>query len=312
LTRARGALGSSDVFGDIESGADLKQIADNVTGQYWLMTAPRIRLALEVALATGRPLLIEGDPGTGKSTLARAVARTLKWRYLEVTITSRTQAQDLLWSMDYLRRMKDAQLGGTSAKNVDDERNYLMPGILWWALDPRSASTLPSRPLNPCPEPADSPAVLLIDEIDKADPEVPDNLLAPLGTLGFPIGWGINAVTVRDDTVPLVIITSNRERDLSPPFLRRCVKLYLETPPGDILMRIALGHLGSDSKAVEAVATTYEVLLGGDAPSEPASMSTAAFIDAARAALELGLHKSHEAWGELRILLEGQGIGRSS
>jgi MoxR-like ATPase len=306
LAEARAALGASDVLGDRKRRRDVNEVADSVTGRYWLMTAPRIRLALEVALATGRPLLIEGDPGTGKSTLALAVSRTLGWRYLEVTITSRTQAQDLLWEVDHLRRLKDAHLGGDASGRVDDELNYVKPGVLWWAFDPASTKKLPTPARDPCPGPSARPAVLLIDEIDKADPEVPDNLLVPLGTLRFFVD-GIGEVASHGSSLPLVIITSNRERDLSPAFLRRCVKLRLETPTREIMAKIALGHLGTGKESVEAVKTAAEELLGDPNSQEPPTLTIATFIDAARAARELGLRRGHDAWRELRLLLEGFG-----
>ncbi len=101
----------------------------------------------------------------------------------------------------------------------------------------------------------------------------------------------------------------NRERDRSAPFLRRCVKLYLETPPPPKLVQIALGHLGHDEHSVKAVEAARDVLLGGESDQTASSLSTAEFIDAARAARELGLDRDHPAWHEVRRLLEGHGDG---
>lgn len=302
LTDARARLKQSAALGSGSTPVS-GQFADDASGRYWLITDERIRFALEVALATGRPLLVAGDPGTGKSSLARAVAETLDWRYLEVTVTSRTQAQDLLWEVDHLKRLKDAQLGTADASDrVDNEENYVSPGALWWAFQPETAAALKSRPADPSVGKPGQPAVVLLDELDKADPEVPDNLLGPLGFLHFRCGYVDGGVVEANGAmVPLVIATSNGERDLSPAFLRRCVKLRLLTPSPDVLEQIAKGHLGTDERSAKAVSITRRKLLDAGLV-----LPTAVFIDAARAARDLGLDEDSSTWSDIEALLLGE------
>jgi MoxR-like ATPase len=215
-------------------------------------------LAVNVALATGRPLLIAGDPGTGKSSLARAVADKLGWRFYGKTISSRTQARDLLWTFEAIHRLSDAQ----SERRVRPPSAYIEPGVLWWAFDPDLARRrgLPSdqfAQLNATvttgrpevaaasmqtPNPTAPRAVVLLDEIDKADPDVPNDLLEPLGSLRFRVIEGDLDVGVAAVQAPLVFITTNGERELPKAFLRRCVAITLQPPDPARLLEIAAAH----------------------------------------------------------------------
>lgn len=208
----------------------------------------KIKLAVSVALVTGRPLLVRGAPGWGKSSLAHAAANHLGWRYLEKVISSRTQARDLMSELDLVRRLSDAQRRGAAGEQggVDpDWRRYIRPGVLWEAFDPASAQTqrnyfdrreaaaTVSADAASEPEP---PAVVLLDEMDKAEPDVPNNLLVALGSLQFSVdeigeqkGDKSAPLTVkaRLGYEPLIIVTTNDERDLPRAFLRRCVEIEL-------------------------------------------------------------------------------------
>jgi MoxR-like ATPase len=209
-----------------------------------------IILAVNVAIATGRPLLVRGPSGSGKSSLARSVALSLGWRYYEEVITSRTQAQDLLWRFDTLRRLNDAQ-----AEQIRDTAAYIEPGKLWWAFDRESARARGVLPGSPAVDPSTEPglaakrpqpehprAVVLLDEIDKADPDVPNSLLVPLGSWQFPVPETGAVIVARPDALPLLIITTNDERQLPNPFLRRCIIHTLPGPDEDRLVAIATAH----------------------------------------------------------------------
>ena len=215
-----------------------------------------IVLAVNVALTTKRPLLIRGASGSGKSSLARNVARFFKWRYYEEVISSRTQARDLQWVFDTLRRLSDAQakIGG-----VQRDEYYVEPGVLWWACERESAlrrgvakEDLPNvvtpeemekfRPADPNQGDDHERAVVLIDEIDKADPDTPNNLLVALGSYEFYVPEAKAQVKAAEP--PLVIITSNDERELPSAFLRRCIMLNLQSPNRKRLIEIARAHFG--------------------------------------------------------------------
>lgn len=219
-----------------------------------------VDLALQVALATGRPLLVLGPSGGGKSAIAAYAAKRFKRRFLEVVMTARTTTDDLLYQLDNLERLTDANIVESKKDElyakVRAPANYIRPGALWWALDPVTAGAKGTPPEDPVHQgsgnaPTDEhPAVLLIDEIDKAEPDVPDALLVPLGSLSFRVpqsGETIRAV----GEPPLVIITSNQERMLSHPFTRRCIVYRIGQPNRNHLQGILVEHLGP-SASVEA------------------------------------------------------------
>jgi len=199
--------------------------------------------AINAALDAKRPLLVRGEPGTGKSQLALAAALTLKRQLLVHVVDGRTTARDLLWTFDAVARLAEAQL--VAALHVHEpedkirerleERRFVNPGKLWWAMDWDSAEAHAKTYKKRIPEtaPGCSPrngTVLLIDEIDKAESDVPNGLLEILGTGTFqPQGFS-DPLYMRGERQPLIIITTNEERSLPDAFLRRCLVLHLSLP----------------------------------------------------------------------------------
>lgn len=246
-----------------------------------------IVLAVNVAIATGRPLLIRGASGSGKSSLAANVARKLGWRYYEIVISSRTQARDLQWTFDTVRRLSDAQAG----ERLKSTSAYIQPGVLWWAFDSASAREHAQAALGAATtygaEMDRTPAVVLLDEIDKADPDVPNNLLVPIGSLEFTVAETNTLVRSLHDP-PFLCITTNEERDLPPAFVRRCVSIRLADPTTERLVQIAKAHFGKTGvRRYEEIAKQVMNLAGP--PGQPGAIrpSSAEYLDAVQASLEL-------------------------
>ena len=218
--------------------------------------------ALEAALAARRPLLVRGEPGTGKSQLARAAAQHLGRPFISEVIHGNSERQDLLYRFDAVARLGEAQIRRSECGNALAPEFFLAPGPLWWTINWQTAEkqykkcTRGARgtvPVQPKGWKQENGCVLLIDEIDKADSDLPNSLLETLGNAGFPVPYGIGAVKQsRDAETPLVIITSNGERELPPAFVRRCLVLRMELPGGDALeewlIRRGRVHFGRDAK----------------------------------------------------------------
>jgi len=197
--------------------------------------------AINAALVTGRPLLVRGEPGTGKSQLARAAAEALGRAFVPHAVDSRTETRDLLWSVDAVARLAEAQVLGAlrDGDHAEAKRRialieFVQPGPLWWAFDwpsalaqaKRSGASEAATPEGWQPERG---VVVLVDEIDKADPAVPNGLLDALGHGRFDVP-GANPVVMDRARRPLVVITTNEERALPDAFLRRCLVLHLALP----------------------------------------------------------------------------------
>ncbi|HBG99311.1 MAG: MoxR family ATPase [Rhodobacteraceae bacterium] len=178
-----------------------------------------LRMAVNAAIALERPLLVKGEPGTGKTELARQIAAALDLPIIEWHVKSTTRAAQGLYEYDAVSRLRDSQLGD---ERVHDIANYIRRGKLWEAFA------------------ADGKVVLLIDEIDKADIEFPNDLLQELDRMEFHVYETGEMVQAR--TRPIVIITSNNEKELPDAFLRRCFFHYIRFPDAETLRQIVAVH----------------------------------------------------------------------
>ncbi|MDB4930724.1 MAG: hypothetical protein JWM10_3208 [Myxococcaceae bacterium] len=228
-------------------------------------------LAVNAALAAERPLLVRGEPGTGKSQLARAAAQLLGRRFLPFTVDSRTETRDLLYSVDAVSRLARAQLAGSLGRGSEnaldqiDVMRFVQPGPLWWAYDWASASEQAKVAQMPPPPTADDPnvegVVLLVDEIDKADPSVPNGLLDAFGHGRFDVEGRVVVTAAKPR--PLVIITTNEDRALPDAFVRRCLVLQIELPSGRealIALLMSRGAANVEGCQPEVLRRTAEIL----------------------------------------------------
>ncbi len=178
-----------------------------------------LMLAVNAAITLKRPLLVKGEPGTGKTMLAEEVAQALNMPLLQWHIKSTTKAQQGLYEYDAVSRLRDSQLGDERVKDI---HNYIVKGVLWQAFT------------------ADEPVALLIDEIDKADIEFPNDLLRELDRMEFHCYETREMVVARHR--PLVFITSNNEKELPDAFLRRCFFHYIKFPEPETMKKIVAVH----------------------------------------------------------------------
>jgi MoxR-like ATPase len=219
------------------------------------VATPDLRVAVNAAIALERPLLVKGEPGTGKTILAHEVARGLGKDLITWHIKSTTKAQQGLYEYDAVSRLRDGQLGD---ERVRDIANYIKPGKLWDAFD------------------ADTAPVLLIDEIDKADIEFPNDLLQELDRMEFFVYE--TGETIQARRRPIVVITSNNEKELPDAFLRRCFFHYIRFPDPDTMRAIIEVHFpGIKHRLVaEALKLFYEIR---DVPGMKKKPSTSELLD---------------------------------
>ena len=225
------------------------------TGTKSYVATPDLMVAVNAAVALERPLLVKGEPGTGKTILAFEIAKALGRPMITWHIKSTTKAQQGLYEYDAVSRLRDSQLGD---EKVRDIRNYIQKGKLW------DAFTAPDRP------------VLLIDEIDKADIEFPNDLLLELDRMEFFVYE--TKETIKAEQRPIVIITSNNEKELPDAFLRRCFFHYIRFPDRETMQQIVEVHYPGVQKDLvrEALTIFYEVR---DTPGLKKKPSTSELLD---------------------------------
>lgn len=214
------------------------QNQDKFKGTKEFVATDDLKIAVNAAITLERPLLVKGEPGTGKTVLALQVAKALGMPLFEWHIKSTTKAQQGLYEYDAVSRLRDGQLGDERVKDI---RNYIRRGKLW------EAFTAPRRP------------VLLIDEIDKADIEFPNDLLQELDRMEFFVYE--TGETIKAEKRPVVIITSNNEKELPDAFLRRCFFHYIKFPDPETMKQIVDVHFpGLKNRLVsEALRLFYEI-----------------------------------------------------
>lgn len=219
------------------------------------IVAEELKIAVDAAVILEKPLLVKGEPGTGKTMLAEEIAQSMGKPLIQWHIKSSTKAQQGLYEYDAVSRLRDSQLGHD---RVHDITNYIKQGKLWQAFG------------------ADEQVVLLIDEIDKADIEFPNDLLVELDKMEFFVYE--TGETVKAKTRPIVIITSNNEKELPDAFLRRCFFHYINFPDRDTLSQIVDVHFPEIKPTLirEALDIFFEVR---DVPGLKKKPSTSELID---------------------------------
>jgi MoxR-like ATPase len=214
-----------------------------------------LKVAVNAAVALERPLLIKGEPGTGKTVLAQEIAEALGRKLIAWHIKSTTKAQQGLYEYDAVARLRDSQLGDA---RVHDISNYIIKGKLWEAFE------------------ADTAPVLLIDEIDKADIEFPNDLLLELDRMEFHVYE--TRQTIRAKQRPIILITSNNEKELPDAFLRRCFFHYIKFPDRETMQRIVDVHYpGISHLLVHEALTSFFTLR--ELPGLKKRPSTSEFLD---------------------------------
>ncbi|MBI5898487.1 MAG: MoxR family ATPase [Rhodocyclales bacterium] len=219
------------------------------------VATPDLMLAVNAAITLQRPLLIKGEPGTGKTMLAEEVAGALGVPLLQWHIKSTTKAQQGLYEYDAVSRLRDSQLGDEKVKDIS---NYIVKGVLWQAFE------------------RETPCVILIDEVDKADIEFPNDLLRELDRMEFHVYE--TRQTVKAVQRPIVIITSNNEKELPDAFLRRCFFHYIKFPDKETMGRIVDVHFPRLKQDLlkEALEVFFELR---DVPGLKKKPSTSELID---------------------------------
>jgi MoxR-like ATPase len=265
---------------------------------------PKVIFAINVAMASHRPLLLAGEPGSGKTSVARNAARVLRWPYYEQTISSRTQASDLVWEFDSLQRLNDAY---HRTRHILDDAYYVVPGKLWWAMDPVTAERRGMDEIEPqyrvkdpverVPGDDRGHAVVLLDEIDKADPDVPNDLLEVLDRRSFHVKDKVISATRKD---MLIILSTNGERELPGAFVRRCVTFRFPDPTQAWFTEVANRWYGAARAALHSAVAAK--LMDSRRQAREAGVrqpGTAEYLDAVSACHDLGIDTASTEWQAL-------------
>lgn len=224
-------------------------------GSEHYVATPQLQMAVSAAMTLQRPLLLKGEPGTGKTMLAEEVAHALGCELIQWHIKSTTKAQQGLYEYDAVSRLRDSQLGSDKVHNI---AHYIVKGKLWQAFE------------------AEKPVVLLIDEIDKADIEFPNDLLLELDKMAFDCYETQQHIQARHR--PLIIITSNNEKELPDAFLRRCFFHYIDFPDEHTMRQIVMAHYPNIEQQLlsDALAVFFDVRQVSGLKKKP---STSELID---------------------------------
>jgi MoxR-like ATPase len=226
------------------------------SGDY--VVSEELMRAVNIAIALEKPLLIKGEPGTGKTALAEAISKSLNKKLVIWSIKSTTKAQDGLYVYDVVQRLYDSQFGG---EGVDDIKKYVKLGKLGEAFS------------------SDEQVILLIDEIDKADLEFPNDLLWELDKMEFYIPE--TKETVKAKQRPIVIITSNAEKELPDAFLRRCIFHYIQFPDQELMEEIVKVHFDNlDEVLLQQVMDTFYWIRSLDINKKPSTSEVIDWIQA--------------------------------
>lgn len=275
-------------FVDDESAS----IADGGGGALYVYHS-NITMAVNLALAVNRPLLIRGPSGCGKSSLALNIALERGLRFYRFVVRSDSKAQDLAWRYDAIRRLGDAQAATAEESQSRDYKSakpYIEPGVLWWAFNANEAKKCGQDDTERNKTHEHKGAVVLIDEIDKADPNFANDLLIPFGEYSFKVSETQETIRLKkggEDTwnwAPLLVITTNSERHLPEAFMRRCICLKMGMPDEKTLAKIAFNTL----KIFEA-SPSLDSLNSLAKIAKKHSPSIPEFIDLAKACLNLDL-----------------------
>ncbi|MBR5468482.1 MAG: MoxR family ATPase [Firmicutes bacterium] len=231
---------------------------NNFNGSHDYVVSQELMRAVNISIALEKPLLIKGEPGTGKTALAEAISKSLNKKLIIWSIKSTTKAQDGLYVYDVVQRLYDSQFGG---EGVDDIKKYVKLGKLGEAFS------------------ADEQVILLIDEIDKADLEFPNDLLWELDKMEFYIPE--TKETLKAKQRPIVIITSNAEKELPDAFLRRCIFHYIQFPDQELMEEIVKVHFDNlDETLLQQVLDTFYWIRSLDINKKPSTSEVIDWIQA--------------------------------